>query len=63
MTMCIYPPGWVAITGGYNEEMRFRGYTPGGAGCVLREPGLLRHAARHRGKRIKGTAGYQRRTQ
>ena len=50
--------GWTAVTAGTGMEIGIRAYTPGGNGCLLRQPSLLPYAIRMRGKRIKGTPFY-----
>uniref|UniRef100_T1ISI0 Uncharacterized protein n=1 Tax=Strigamia maritima TaxID=126957 RepID=T1ISI0_STRMM len=50
--------GWVSVTCGHSKY-EFVAYTPGGKGCIVREPALLPFAVELRGKRIKYTPCYQ----
>jgi len=47
------------VTAGSGSPVSLRAYTPGGLGCVVRSPSLLKWAVhRLRGKRIRGTPAY-----
>lgn len=54
--------GWVSVTAGNGRSVSVTAYTPGGKGCLLRNPSLLKYAVNLRGKRIRGTAAYRTRT-
>lgn len=51
-------PGWVSITTCAENLVTLKAFTPGGLGCVLRSPALLKYAVNLRGKRIRGTYKY-----
>ncbi|XP_072026715.1 nitric oxide-associated protein 1-like [Amphiura filiformis] len=50
--------GWASVTAGGGMEVKLRAYTPGGNGCLLRQPSLLPYAILMKGQRIKGTPYY-----
>lgn len=62
MTFVIECLGWVSVTAGNGRSVSVTAYTPGGKGCLLRNPSLLKYAVNLRGKRIRGTAAYRTRT-
>ena len=43
--------GWVAVTGGCDQALALRAYTPGGKGIYCRQPALLPEAVNQRGRR------------
>jgi len=51
--------GWVSVTAGDGMQVSLRAYTPGGLGCTVRSPALLKYAVNKRGKHIQGTAAYR----
>lgn len=50
--------GWVGVTAGQGMPVTLQAYTPGGQGCVMRSPSLLKYAINLRGRRKTGRAGY-----
>lgn len=51
--------GWVSVTAGLGRSVRLKAYTPGGLGCNMRTPSLLKYAVNLRGKRIQRTPAYR----
>ena len=51
--------GWVSITAGQGMQVSLRAYTPGGLGCSVRSPALLKYAVNRRGRRIRGSAAFR----
>ncbi|XP_022094367.1 nitric oxide-associated protein 1-like [Acanthaster planci] len=50
--------GWVAVTTAKGEEVHLRAFTPGGHGCLLRQPALLPYVVNLRGDRTAKKSPY-----
>ena len=59
LNMFIVWLGWVSITAGEGMNVSLRAYTPGGHGCTVRSPALLKYAVNKRGKRIRDSAAFR----
>lgn len=50
--------GWVAVCGEHKHEFSLRAWTPEGRGIHVRQPALIQHASKMKGKRVQRTPAY-----